>query len=261
MSRLAVTVLALGLFALSPVFAAEINPPRGSKPTVDPAPKLPAPPVKPPPAAEVPLFEQERPLTAAALKADFRDDYDSLVDQFAEISETSGTPAERLQREAAALVAIAQKYAEDVQKAPIELSRDLVGRLADLHQAVLDKEGTKVCSDFANQGSVVLYTAGTTDAYAADLDALGGAYFKAVAGAQASPVAIDPVLEADWAALGVKMRADGVPDAIFRTLEKQDPTDAGFCDSMIAMMKGMLNFEGKAGERMRANLAKSAAVY
>lgn len=257
----ATIVLALGAgsLAFGPAIAAEINPPRTS----------PAKPVAPseapvaPPAAEqaVPRFEQERPLTAAALKKNFPADYQSLVSEFARIGNIRVSPAEQSRRGAEVVIALASRYSPDVAKAPPETTRDIIERFVALHEAVLAGAGPETCAMFSRDGSMVLYTSGVAEPYLDELDALGAVFFQGVADARIKPTNVEEAQDADWAALTEAMQDKGDPESFFESLGKQDTADPQFCPAIISMMKQMAVFEGEAGERLRASLATSAAVY
>ena len=201
------------------------------------------------------------PSTLALLKAEFSDDYSNLMAEIAAIGWQGGDPDAALLAAFTRLGAVREKYADRLQFAPTLSHAVILGRLADLYDAVLEAEGAAVCGRFAADGSAALFELGLAGRHARMLDEQSFAYFDAVVRAIETPANNGVATASDWSiVLAIMVRA-GAPASYVATISSGDPKDPDLCPALAAMFRTSGLLDTPEGARVRADFAKNLSGY
>lgn len=207
------------------------------------------------------LFESRNGRTLAVLRAEFPQDYSSLMIRIGAVERSELSETLKLSAGFAAVSDLRRKYVDRLRYAPPQTLAALLDSAAGFHLAVLEGEGPEACGVFAQNGTGALFAADRSEPYAAAIDLQSARYFEAVAGAIERPEYYGEPQEQDFAIVLAALVAAKLPESYVRAIVSGRPSDPDLCPALVALFRTASVLDSPQGLRVRADLAVNLAGY
>lgn len=195
----------------------------------------------------------------AALKTEFPQDYQKLLEGLVEKERTSASVSETVNFTQTFMADLRQRNGANLMRAAPEDLNGILDLSRDLHLRIRGGEGRVVCNGFATSGPPAL--ASRIEAYVTEIDGQGAALIQAMANAKAraGEAAVPAATAEDWEAAiaQIEVNSDG-PD--HRAALTQMSPDADICAALVALIDTILGMDTEMGARLRATYVRDLAV-